>query len=151
MNERRCAVDTNILLRAADPRSVDCNQAKDAVIKLRSDGMIPVLFPQMLIEFWVAATRPVQNNGLGWDGTRAERELEQLLRAFAVLPEREEIFQHWRTLVTRFKVSGKRAHDARIAAAMISHGVPALLTFNSDDFSAFSDLSIFSPEKILGR
>jgi hypothetical protein len=33
---------------------------------------------------------------------------------------------------------------------MISHGVSELLTFNGADFKSFTDISILSPERVLG-
>ena len=42
-------------------------------------------------------------------------------------------------------VSGKQAHDTRIAAAMNVYGISQLLTFNVGDFKRFQNISIIDP------
>ncbi len=37
-------------------------------------------------------------------------------------------------------MGGKQAHDANIAATMLTHGIPRLLTFNAADFRRFDPL-----------
>jgi predicted nucleic acid-binding protein len=44
----------------------------------------------------------------------------------------------WQELVERHGVTGIRAHDARLVAAMQSYGISRLLTFNVSDFRAFA-------------
>jgi len=78
----------------------------------RRDEQI-VIVPQILVEFWVAATRPTNVNRLGMTIDKAEKELENLQNLFTVLPENEKIFGEWKTIVAKHKVSGKVAHDAR--------------------------------------
>jgi hypothetical protein len=40
----------------------------------------------------------------------------------------------WQELVERHAVTGFRAHDVRLVAAMQSYGITRLLTFNAADF-----------------
>ena len=84
---------------------------------------------QNLIELWVVATRPVAQNGLGLAPQSAEAELKRIKTMFAFLPETPAIYPVWESLVTRHKVLGKSAHDARLVAAMQVHGLTAILTF----------------------
>jgi predicted nucleic acid-binding protein len=42
-------------------------------------------------------------------------------------------------------VSGKPAHDARLVAAMIKHGIVHLLTFNDGDFKRYTEIVAESP------
>jgi hypothetical protein len=58
-------VDTNILLRSIEPRHPMWQAASDSVQILRKQGEQLVLAPQNIYEFWVAATRPLAQNGLG--------------------------------------------------------------------------------------
>jgi predicted nucleic acid-binding protein len=51
--------------------------------------------------------------------------------------------------VSDLEIKGKNAHDARLAAAAMRHGVPALLTFNADDFKRFERLTILTPALVL--
>lgn len=55
-------------------------------------------------------------------------------RRFTLLPDREELSRLWQELVERHAVTGFRAHDVRLVAAMQSYGITRLLTFNSTDF-----------------
>jgi hypothetical protein len=61
----RVLVDTNILLRSAQPNHPLCPQAAGAVSKLirRKDAVF--FCSQNIAEFWNVATRPAGLNGLG--------------------------------------------------------------------------------------
>ena len=58
-------VDTNILLRTAQPSHPLCKPTTQAVASLlrRQDTLF--FCPQNIAEFWYVATRPVERNGLG--------------------------------------------------------------------------------------
>jgi len=63
-------------------------------------------------------------------------------------PEDETIFQNWEELVKSYKVSGKPSHDARIVAAMQTHGIENLLTLNTPDFKRYSAIiNLASPHE----
>ncbi len=66
-----------------------------AVNKLEQNGERLVVVPQILVEFWVAATRPKTVNGLGVTTDEAAKELENLQKLFRVLPENTRIFDEW--------------------------------------------------------
>jgi hypothetical protein len=51
-------------------------------------------------------------------------------------------------LVTAQDIKGKKAHDARFAAAMLTHGVANLLTFNPDDFKSYSNITLVHPSDV---
>ncbi|MGZ8842844.1 MAG: type II toxin-antitoxin system VapC family toxin [Pyrinomonadaceae bacterium] len=143
------AVDTNVLLRSLDVGHAAQPVAQDALIALRNRGEILCVFPQNLIEFWAVATRPVANNGLGLTIARAEEELANLQYLFPLLPDLEEIFREWKRLVSYHQVIGKQAHDARIVAAMVVHNVSNLLTFNTDDFKRYAEITVVNPASVI--
>jgi predicted nucleic acid-binding protein len=60
----RYLLDTNILVRASDDQAADYAVAIDAVAQLLSQGNDCVIAPQVLIEFWVVATRPIDVNAI---------------------------------------------------------------------------------------
>ena len=60
-------LDTNILLRASDRTSPRYSLAINSVASLIARGDECVITLQVLIEFWVVATRPIDVNGLGWN------------------------------------------------------------------------------------
>ena len=144
----RCLADTSLILRLNEPRSPLFKIVGNAVDKLQENGGDLFVVPQVLVEFWVVATRPKNVNGLGFTVDEAEQEIDRLQQLFTVLPENENIFNRWKTLVTQYKVSGKVAHDARIVAAMIEHGIENILTLNPGDFKRFEEINVMIPQDI---
>jgi predicted nucleic acid-binding protein len=51
----------------------------------------------------------------------------------------------WEKLVGASLVSGKRAHDAHLAATMQVHGITDILTFNIRDFERFPRITVIDP------
>ena len=87
-------------------------------------------------------TRPVKRNGFGLAPANADRLLRLVERLFPLLPDSPTVYTEWRHLVVSFGVSGIQAHDARIVAAMIIHGVIHILTFNTTDFVRYGTRGI---------
>lgn len=133
---KRVLLDTNIILRITDKTGTDHDRSYSIVKRLISEGFEICIIPQVLIEFWVVATRPVESNGFGWDASYTMTELEKLQNLFIMLHDNEAIFNNWTNLVSQ-GVHGKRAHDARIAAAALAHNVNAIATLNVQDFINF--------------
>jgi predicted nucleic acid-binding protein len=103
---------------------------------------------QSLYEFWVVATRPREQNGLGLSAVEAQARLDEFQKLFTLKTDRPEIYAEWKQLVTQHSVMGKPAHDARIAAAMKVHGITHLLTFNVGDFKRFQQITVVSPTEV---
>ena len=141
------AVDTNVLLRSIDDKHVAQPIAQKALFALRDRGEILSIFPQNLVEFWAVATRPLANNGLGWSVDRAKQELADLKNLFVVL-DTDAISAEWERLVVHHRVVGKQAHDARLVASMLVHSVTHLLTFNTNDFKRFTEITVVNPQTI---
>jgi predicted nucleic acid-binding protein len=95
---------------------------------------------QVLIEYWVVATRPRAVNGLGLSPEQADQEIDLILTFLNILPEPPDVFPRWRQLVAPHKVLGRPAHDARLVAVMQAHGINELITLNSDHFRRYSNL-----------
>ena len=145
----RYLLDTNILLRACDPASSSYALALEAIARLLAQGEECVITPQVLIEFWVVATRPIAVNGLGWNAEQTHTEVEQILDQFTLLEDNPQIFTHWLNYVTSYKVMGKRVHDARLIAVMLTHRVTHLLTFNIDDFTNTVGIVVVHPQTVI--
>ncbi len=109
--------------------------------------MICVL-AQSLYEFWVIATRPREQNGLGLSATETKSRLDKFQKLFMLKTDRAAVYSEWKQLVTQHAVMGKPAHDARLVAAMKVHGITHLLTFNTDDFKRFQDITVLSPTEV---
>ena len=107
------------------------------------------LIPQVLYEYWVVATRPVEVNGLGMSPTAVGDSLRDLIDTYELHRDEGRVFDLWQQLVNTHAVKGKNAHDARIVAAMLCHGLTTLVTFNVPDFARFTEINVFSPADVL--
>ena len=141
-------LDTNIVLRIADSRSAQHTVAVEAVAKLVAQDNEIYVAPQVLVEFWVVASRPTNVNGLGWSVDAVESELSDILTKFRVLSETPQLFSEWRRLVISHRVIGKQAHDARLVAIMNTSGFTHILTFNVNNFRAFG-VTVVSPDDVV--
>jgi len=140
-------LDTNVVLRLIDredPQHKVCRVAVDTLIE-REDEIC--LAPQVLVEFWVAATRPRENNGFGWLPKDTDYHIGRLCDFFRVRPERSDIFARWRKLVTETSVCGKHAHDARLAAFMLVHNINTIVTLNAPHFRGFG-VTVLEPNEL---
>jgi predicted nucleic acid-binding protein len=141
-------VDANIFLRLADTASPQYLTAMTAVNICESNGFELLSFNQSAYEFWVVATRPLANNGLGLAPSVADHKLDQLLLAFPQLDDKHGLFTEWRTLVNTHSISGKPAHDARYVAAMNTYSIAHILSFNVADFARFPGITVLDPVAI---
>ena len=141
-------IDTNVLTRLAQPTHPLHAAAASAIRNLQSAGHPLCVVPQNLYEFWVVATRPLGDNGLGLAVPEVIAELDRLKRTFALLADSPALLPAWEKLVVAFECKGKMAHDARIVAAMNVHGVKHLLTFNVKDFLRYTDLNVIDPAAV---
>jgi len=139
-------LDTNVLLRMSDSTSPMNLLASQTAAQLLEQNNQLFITSQIIIEFWVVATRPVNVNGFGWDIEKTQNEVEQILNQFPQLQETPKIFAHWLDLVTRYQLQGKRVHDARLVAVMLANEVTHLLTFNPNDFQAIDEITVFAPK-----
>jgi len=138
-------LDTNILLRLAHPFSSHGPIAAAAVAALLNRGYSLHLVPQNFYEFLVVVTRPLQNNGLGMTAIEAKSRIDSLKSAIPVLYDNEHVTHAWEKFVVDHDAKGKTAHDARLVASMIAHGLYGLLTFNVSDFTRYSQITVIDP------
>lgn len=141
-------LDTNILLRLSATQAPEHADVVRAVTSLLSRGDEPVISAQVLIELWVVATRPANVNGFGWTPAVTHRAITSFRAQFTLLEDTPAIFAHWLALVVASSVEGKRAHDARLAATMLAHGVSTLLTLNPRDFGGFPGVTTLHPRDL---
>ena len=142
-------LDTNVLLRLSDSASPDQARMFAAISQILAQTDECCITAQVLIELWVVATRPVGVNGLGWTIEQADSAIAQLTARFSLLQETEAIYPTWRNLVNTHRVIGKRTHDLRLIAVMMTHTVTHLLTLNVRDFPNISGITIVHPQTLL--
>jgi predicted nucleic acid-binding protein len=145
-------LDTNILLRLADASHRHHSVARKAIRILLRRPEKMVVVPQNLYEFWAVATRPIgkspQRNGLGLTADHADFWLGYIQRTFSLSEDPPNLHILWRSLVHTLKITGTKSHDARLVAAMESHGIKRLLTFNPRDFRRFPKVVVLDPENV---
>ena len=142
-------LDSNVLLRWADSRAPEYAQCTEAVTRFAQASNIIYVCAQVIIESYVVASRPVEANGLGFSVAEARQFLSDVEESFPCLPEPSDIGKQWSALMMRYSVMGKPAHDGRIAALMLAHGVTHILTLNPTDFARYSDIITVAPQEIV--
>ncbi|WP_337176865.1 PIN domain-containing protein [Paludisphaera sp.] len=142
-------LDTNILTRLVEPGHPMHAATSGALARIASEGRRPFLVPQSLYEFWVVATRPIAVNGLGRSPARVLSDIQRFQTLFILLDDSPAIYPAWKGLVATAGIVGKKAHDARLVAAMLVHGVDRLLTYNVQDFRPFAGIRAETPDEIL--
>lgn len=105
-------VDTNILLRSIEPLHPHHAVAVNAVSRLLAEST-PVYFTlRNIAEFWNVATRPIENNGLGFSIPSTLAEVEKIESLLTLLPDTPAVYAEWKRLIVAHAVSGVKVHDA---------------------------------------
>lgn len=143
-----CLVDTNVLLRI--PKLSDPNHlaVDNAIAKLATQGTTLYYTHQNIAEFWNTMTRPISRNGFGLTVQDADHEVALIESGMELLPDSAAVYREWRKIVVQYGVSGVQVHDARLAAAMYTHGISHILTLNESDFSRFDGLIPVHPANV---
>jgi predicted nucleic acid-binding protein len=141
-------IDTNILLRAAQPSHPMHASAVRALSILMEREERLVVAIQNIAECWNVFTRPVAQNGLGFTIEAAQAEVDRLEGFFEIVSETPETYRTWKSLVIAAQVKGAQVHDARLVSVMQVYAIPQLLTFNVDDFARFSGIEAIHPDKL---
>ena len=137
-------VDTNVLLRFSRPEDPRYQISRNAVHTLEAGGHQLQTTLQNFAEFWNVSTRPTERNGFGRTPVETDELLQDLEKAFSLLPDSADVYREWRRLVVKYNVAGVQVHDARLAASMIVHSVKHILTFNVTDFERYKPEGIMA-------
>ncbi|MBK1989064.1 type II toxin-antitoxin system VapC family toxin [Sphaerospermopsis aphanizomenoides BCCUSP55] len=141
-------LDTNVILRFTDSQSSEYNLISNAISEILLEGGKCFITSQVIVEFWVVATRPANVNGLGWTVEQTKQAVQMLINQFDLLEETPDVFSTWLNLVTTYNISGKRTHDIRLLAVMLTHHISHILTLNPKDFIAVPEITIIHPQNI---
>jgi len=144
----RVLVDTNILLRSAQPNHPLCSQATHEVSKLirRKDDVF--FCSQNIAEFWNVAPRPADLNGLGLSHEEVLQKVGSIEKLLTLLPDVPAIYAAWKEIVSDHKVHGVKVYDARLVAAMNVYPVEDILTFNMADFERYVSITALHPSSL---
>jgi predicted nucleic acid-binding protein len=130
-------IDSNILVRYANLNDPLYSHVDQLINNLNAQGEQLGIVPQNIYEFWVVASRPIANNGLNLSTSEIEKAKQRFTQFFKFLPDHPRLYGEWESLVVHHHCKGKVCHDARLIAAMLTHGISTLLTFNIPDFTRF--------------
>ncbi|MBS1820672.1 MAG: PIN domain-containing protein [Acidobacteria bacterium] len=134
------------LTAAKEPAHIFAQQSI-RILQSRSSSMFYTL--QNAAEFWNVATRPVERNGHGLSPAEAAEALSRIEMSMTLLPDDSNVYSHWRHLLEVHNIRGVQVHDAKLAAAMLAHNVPSILTFNASDFARFSSIEAVHPATLI--
>lgn len=135
-------VDTNVLLEATDEGRRLHVQALNLFRNASDDGVDLFLGTQVLREYLVVATRPIENNGLGMTTHVALDNIKRFRKRSSLVAETlqaGELFMEW---VAKYGTRGKKLHDLQILATASVAGMHALITANEKDYPKSSPLRI---------
>ena len=99
---------------------------------------------QILREYLVVATRPAEANGLGLSGKDALANVDEFLRRMVVYDETEDVARRLRLLMRSCGLTGRRIHDANVAATMLANRLSQIMTQNADDFKGMPGVATVS-------
>ena len=139
--DKRCMVDTNVLIHSTVSSSPWHHEARNWLAELVDKGVELCITPQIIREYLVVLTR----GGVferRFTPSEVLNELEAILPTFSLLHETEEQLFCLLDLIRRYQVRGKAVHDANIVASMIVHGVRRLVTYNHHDFQQFQEIEL---------
>ena len=71
------------------------------------------------------------------------------MQRFPMAEETLQLFPTWLEMVSTQRISGKRAHDARIVAIIKNAFIDSILTLNPSDFSNISEITIVHPRQFI--
>ncbi len=137
----RIFLDTNIILRNAIRTDPQHARVSASLQRLVRGGWELCIGVQNVVEFWVVATRPTNVNGLGLSPAQARQEVTAIMAAYTLLRDPPDLLERWLDLCSRYSVSGRTAHDARLVALTLAHGLTHFLTLNGADFARYSEIT----------
>jgi len=94
-------------------------------------------------------TRPVARNGFGLTVADAEPNLRVIEAGMSLFARRRSHLREWRrNRGCSTPVSGVQVYDARLAAAMLVHGIGCILTLNVTDFGRYAGITAVHPSGV---
>lgn len=149
MDDKAALVDTNVLLSATTPSRPLHRAALTVLNDWPNQGMALAASPQVLREYLVVATRPVEVNGLGLSVEDALANVAAFRSRMRLIVDSEESWERLRALISRYGCRGKQIHDANVVAAALASGISKVVTANISDFARFSpDVEIIDLVKV---
>src|SRR4029079_5170510 len=138
MDDRVVFVDTNVLLSATTPERSLHRAALVVLNEWPNQGQVLALSVQVLREYLVVATRPIDANGLGLSAEDASANVSAFRSRMRGLFETESTLERLLRWVSAGHCQGKQIHDANLVAVALGSGIHRLITANTEDFVRFT-------------
>jgi predicted nucleic acid-binding protein len=139
-------IDTNVLLRLAQPNHRQYPAASDGITRARLAGETLYVTPQNIAEILGGGDAAGRSGQRSWPERCGRRgRIATIERLFEVTADDPAIYPIWKGLVITHRVLGTQLYDARLVAAMLAHGIDRILTFNVADFSRYG-VAVLHPE-----
>lgn len=146
----RVCLDTNVLLDASD-EGRDKHLLVFSLINQAIEQHCPLILPaQVVREYMVAATRPVENNGLGMHLSDVLENVRRFTEVTQMALETQDAVSLFRDWVAKYKIKGTRLHDLQLLATAKKADADTLVTSNVKDFPKDTGVRIITPEKLKG-
>jgi predicted nucleic acid-binding protein len=137
MHPDRVMLDTNVFVAATDEGRAEHRDALSVVNDWAAGDTTLCTSGQILREYLVVATRPVEKNGLGLALPDAVGNVRAIRERTTFLVEDFKVADRLVGLLADVECSGKQVHDANVVATMLVHGIGTVVTMNLDDFARF--------------
>lgn len=141
-------INANVVARLLDPGDAQHQEAVDSIAALHQKGEPLRICAQTIEELYAIATRSRQ--GLGLTPVQALTEISAVKARFDMLPE-IPLHAKWLELTSKYLPTNRLVFDARMVAAAVLGECTAILTFNTSDFSRFSEVPALHPRNVLGK
>lgn len=137
----RYALDTNVLVYAADRASVHHDRARALRDRAAAEADAVALPFPVLLEFYAIITDSKRVHS-PLSPSQAWQQVALYHDTFTVLYPDEETWRILGQLVAEEHVHGQHIFDAQVAALLLRHGVKTLYTANTKDLARFHDLEV---------
>lgn len=133
-------LDTNILIHSNQQASPHYQTITQRLTQFATDNEDLAVYPQVLYEFYVTATRPIANNGYGLSATDAMAQINNFKTTYTFIDDPADLFTEWQSLILKYNTIGKTAHDTRLVALMQAQAIDTIYTMNPADFNRYTDI-----------
>ena len=137
-------LDTNVLVYANVAEAPLHTVALRAIQIREQAGMELWISRQVLREYLATLSRP-QTFTPPIPAATLVTQVRSFVSRFHVAEDNSQVTQQLLVLTEQVALGGKQVHDANIVATMLAHGIPSLLTHNTDDFARFSGVITVLP------
>ena len=133
MNQKFLIVDTNILLYLKNQIPDFSKRAFDKIALMLSKGYKLAVAEQNIREFLVVQTNLSEIKKI--EKFEIQNEFSLITSEFEIFYPSIASLESLKNYIYKYKLVGKKIHDANIVAVAAANNVPSIMTHNSSDFS----------------